>query len=119
MPFVDVQFHLQGTFIPVDHGYHLYSAVSKIIHQLHGDDAIGLHPISGVLNGERSLQLTDRSFLSVRLPAERVGEILPLAGKILKIAGKGVSVGVPRSCALVPACRLYQQACGYKGFHGA
>ncbi|MFH0825635.1 MAG: type I-MYXAN CRISPR-associated protein Cas6/Cmx6 [Pseudomonadota bacterium] len=116
MPFVDVLFPVQGNVVPVDHGYHLYSAVSKILPQLHGDDAVGVHPISGALNGDRSLLLTDRSFLSIRLPAERVGEILPLAGKVLRVLDSDVRVGVPHARGLTPAPRLYGRLVVIKGF---
>lgn len=116
MPFVDIQFPLRGATIPVDHGYHLYSAVSKVVPQLHGDDATGIHPIFGTRSGDRSLLLTDRSFLSIRIDSERFKEILPLAGKALQIEGREVRVGVPRPKTLTPSSRLYSRLLVIKGF---
>jgi CRISPR-associated protein Cas6 len=116
MPFVDVQFSLRGTEIPVDHGYHLYSAVSQILPPLHGDDGVGIHSIAGAFNGERSLRITERSFVTIRLSSDRVAEILPLAGKKLAIAGESIWVGVPSTRGLVPAVHLYSRLVIIKGF---
>lgn len=116
MPFLDIQFPLRGTVVPVDHGYHLYSAVSKIVPQLHGDDAAGIHPIFGTLCGDRSLLLTDRSYLSIRIDSERFKETLPLAGKALQIDAKEVRVGVPHPKTLTPSSRLYSRLVVIKGF---
>jgi hypothetical protein len=94
---VDVRFRLIGDEIPADHGYHLFAAISRLVPSLHGDDEVGVHPISGRLAGNRRLALTDRSSLTIRLASDRVGEILPLAGKTLQVAEDRVRVGVPRA----------------------
>jgi len=72
MPVVDLVFRLHGEKILVDHGYQLYSAISRLIPELHSDDDIGLHPISGPLAGNRCQLITDRSVLGIRLPSERM-----------------------------------------------
>ena len=69
---VDVQFRLTGTEIPADHGYHLLSAIARIIPEFHGDDEIGIHPIAGRLIGNRRLALTDHSRLTIRLAVDRI-----------------------------------------------
>lgn len=113
---VDVQFRLVGSEIPADHGYCLLSALSRIVPALHGDDAVGVHPIGGRLLGDRRLALTDRSRLSIRIDADRIAEVLPLAGKSLSIDGSPIRVGTPQTRALTPAPRLYSRLVVIKGF---
>jgi CRISPR-associated endonuclease/helicase Cas3 len=36
MPYVDLAFRLTGRKVPVDHGYALYSAMSRLLPELHG-----------------------------------------------------------------------------------
>ena len=116
MPHVDVQFPVHGTLIPVDHGYHLFSAASQIIPALHGDAEMGIHPMSGTPMGNRCQAITERSCLTIRLPAERIKEVLPLAGKALNLGEHTVRVGVPYTRALIPSPRLHSRLVIIKGF---
>lgn len=116
MPIVDLRFHLRGQLIPVDHGYQLFAAVSHLLPALHGDDEIGIHPISGPLAGNRCQLVTDKSFLTIRLPSERMADVLPLAGKSLKIGGDEIRVGVPQTRALIPSARVYSRLVVINGF---
>lgn len=116
MPYVDVQFGIQGDLIPADHGYLLFAAVSGVVPSLHGDDGIGIHPISGPPTGNRLQALTERSCLTLRLPAERIKEVLTLAGRALKIGEHTIRVGVPHTRALIPHPRLYSRLAVIKGF---
>jgi len=113
---VDVQFRLIGSEIQADHGYPLLSALARIVPGLHGDDTIGVHAISGKLVGNRRLALTERSRLTIRIDADRIAEVLPLAGKSLVIDGSPIRVGTPQTRALVPAPRLYSRLVVIKGF---
>jgi hypothetical protein len=36
MSYVDLAFKLTGSKVPVDHGYALYSAISRILPEIHG-----------------------------------------------------------------------------------
>ncbi len=116
MVVVDVQFPVCGNFIPVDHGYLLFSALAHLIPELHGDNGVAVHPINGPLAGNRCRLVTDQSRLTIRLPSERIREILPLAGKALSIGGHKVQVGVPYTRALVPSASLYSSLVVIKGF---
>lgn len=124
MPIVDVSFVLSGSMLPADHGYALYGALSRILPALHppregacqygNDDAlwrnIAIHPVNGTLVGNRMLALSPHSRVQFRIPSERVGEILPLAGKHIDVDGSSVILGVPQMYALIPApslrCRM-------------
>lgn len=116
MPVVDVSFSIQGTTIPVDHGYRLFSAISHMLPDLHADDQIGVHHVPGTLNGNRMQLITPASRLTIRLPSERIGEILSLAGKTLTIGEYKLRVGIPNTRALIPKARLYSRLVIIKGF---
>jgi CRISPR-associated protein Cas6 len=116
MPYVDVQFKLSGKEIPVDHGYLLLSAISRIVPFVHDNDEIGIHPIPGQLAGDRKLILTPGSHLTMRLPSEGIVHILPLAGKTLELNGSKLTIGIPNSRQLIPAARLYSRLVVIKGF---
>ena len=116
MPKVDVRFQLLGTQIPADHGYPLFAALSDLVPELHGDEDVGVLPVAGRLIGGRQLAITDASFLTLRIDSERIGQILPLAGKTVRIGPAQVTIGVPQTRALVPAARLYSRLVVIKGF---
>jgi CRISPR-associated protein Cas6 len=113
---VDVRFSLSGTVIPVDHGYALFSAISNVIPEFHGADDIGIHHIGGNVAGNRTQLITEQSFLTIRLPADRFGNVMPLAGKVLKLGDNEIRVGVPHSRALIPNASLYSRLVVIKGF---
>ncbi len=113
---VDVRFGLQGNQIPADHGYHLLSTISHIVPELHSDGEVGLHPISGHPTGNRCITLSKSSALTIRLSADRIKQILPLAGKVLKVGEHEVRVGTPQTISLKPTARLYSRLVVIKGF---
>lgn len=116
MPSIDFSFKLLGGPIPVDHGYHVYSSISRVLPAIHGDDQIGVHPIFGHLLGDRMLALTESSHLTLRLPIDRVPDVLPLAGSTLDLGDGSITVGVPNSRALVPSAALESRLVIIKGF---
>lgn len=116
MPKVDVKFKIIGKQIAVDHGYNLFAAISRRLPQLHDYSDVGIHPIAGHLLGNRLLQITEHSYLTVRLPVESISEIIPLAGKTLHIGEYEVQVGVPNTSALIPSKHLYSRLVVIKGF---
>jgi CRISPR-associated protein Cas6 len=113
---IDLLFSIRGSAIPADHGYALFSALCRVLPWLHDEEAIGVHTISGQLVGNRQLRLTDRSYLTLRLPASRLSEALPLAGQRLDVEGGTIAVGVPKVRALRPAATLASRLVVIKGF---
>jgi CRISPR-associated protein Cas6 len=116
MPFVDLAFRLTGTKVPVDHGYALYSAISRLLPEIHGAKNIGVHPIRGTYSGNGELMLRDSSRLVIRLESERIGEILKLAGKRLDVDSHILRVGIPEVRLLRPRASLYSRLVTIKGF---
>lgn len=116
MPYVDLAFRLNGSTVPVDHGYALYAALSRILPELHEAKEIGVQPIRGIYNGNGKLQLSDFSRLVLRLPDEHIRSYLKLAGKRLDVDAHPLGVGVPEVRTLQPVVRLRARLVTIKGF---
>jgi CRISPR-associated protein Cas6 len=104
---IDVSFRVMGNSIPLDHGYALYSTLSALFPELHTADWLAIHPISGFPLGGKSLQITNGSRLRLRIPHERLVEVIPLAGKQLVLANASnhfaIRLGVPEVYTLHPS----------------
>ncbi len=103
---VDVAFQLTGGSVPVDHGYRLYAALCATVPALHGATWLSVHPLSGTRADASTLTLRDEARLFLRLPAERIPEVLPLAGRTIDVTGVRLTLGAPNVSALVPASCL-------------
>ena len=110
---VDLFFHVQGKEVPVDHGYTLYSAISRILESgdenkwLHNADNVGLLPIRGHYAGRGQLVLDQHARFGLRLPVDLIPKVLRLAGKRLDVNGEVLRIGVSTTSALIPAPVLY------------
>lgn len=104
---IDLRFALLADApIPADHGYLLYSAVSRMMPELHAENDFGIHPIRGRQLGGRTLQLTEHSRLVIRTGADRIARFLPLAGGSLQLLDRYLRVGVPHVRPLTPAASI-------------
>lgn len=106
MPVIDLAFDLKGTSIPLDYGYALFSALSRLVPALHGDRRVGVHPIRGMRLGPRRLTLVPQSRLRLRLPSEEIAGYLKLAGARIELEGDSLFIGIPRVESLRPAPAL-------------
>jgi CRISPR-associated protein Cas6 len=114
--YVDAALPLRGKSLPLDHGYPLFGALSRVLPVLHERTTWGVHPVRGVRSGVDVLALDKSSLLKLRLPAEELGLILPLAGQPLDVAGHRVTAGVPQIYPLVPAATLRARYVNVKKF---
>lgn len=105
---VEVLFPILGSQMPTDHAYSLYSAVCHWITPLHAQNSrVQIGPVLGQFIGKGLMQLEPRrSRLQLRLPAEDIPNVLPLAGKSLNISGYDIRLGVPQVRSLIPAPNL-------------
>ena len=87
MPKIDLCFRIIGSTIPVDHGFALYSSLSKILSSFHEDTNAALKLIRGNYSGNGMLTLTRFSDLVLRIPMNRITEYLRFAGKSLEVMG--------------------------------
>lgn len=106
-PKVDLCFQVLGKNLSVDHGFALHGAISGILSHFHEDETAGLKLIRGRYIGDGMLDISPHSELVMRLPVSRIARYMRLAGKRLKIRGESLTVGVPKTKALVPAVAVY------------
>jgi hypothetical protein len=81
---IAVNFPVQGTRLPADHGFALYSAISKIIPELHEAKDFGVELISGVTWDSVSLPLHSDKIL-IQNPA-----IISLSGRAMQIEKRAI-----------------------------
>lgn len=116
-PSVTVHFPVQGRQLPADHGYALYSAITRQLPSLHGTSWLGIELLSGVPWKQGIIVLPTRgASLRLRIPADHYGHVLPLAGKRLDIAGHSLRLGIPSARPLMPAASLYARVVTIKKF---
>ncbi len=97
---------LATTPIPADHGYLLYSALSRVIPEVHSSNGVAVHPIRGRQFGDRLMSLMPWSSLVLRTTDTRISSLIPLAGKRLNLGDRIVRIGVPQVRPLSPATAL-------------
>lgn len=111
-PTLDILFRVTGAEVPADHGYALFSALSRILETetdrwLHGNLHIGLHTIGGTLLGNGRRLVGPNARLGLRLPSGLLPRSLKLAGKSIDLQGCKLRIGVSETRALVPAAVLH------------
>lgn len=111
---IDLSFRLQGQSAPRDHGYALYAGISRIVPVVHGARWLGIHPLRGTRLDAETLLLSPHAALCLRLPAERIPDVLLLAGHSLDVGGCRLHVGVPTVHALKPAASVDAQMVSIK-----
>lgn len=104
---IELRFTVQGQSVPVDHGFALYGAISKICPLIHTSSDVMVLPIRGRYTKDGLLTLHRNSRLTIRLPSEKIPQFLDLAGKSLSIDGHCLMVGVPSVTPLKPRSVLY------------
>lgn len=100
MTLVNVAFQLvigQKNKINIDHSYSLYSALVKIVPELHEKNDLSENISICKINGTRiykELLLTDKSRLTIRIPLEIVNFLnKKLYAKVLNINGSKIVIG--------------------------
>ena len=115
-PSINVSFALSGKQLPADHGYLVYSAISKSS-SLHRIDWLAIELISGFPSGRGLINLPERdATLRLRIPADHYRDVLLLAGKRLDIGGHQIRLGLPVARPLEPASSLYARVVTIKKF---
>ncbi|MEL6930845.1 MAG: type I-MYXAN CRISPR-associated protein Cas6/Cmx6, partial [Cyanobacteria bacterium J06600_6] len=108
--YVDVVFPLRGKLLPLDNGYLIYSALSRLCPYIHENNDIGIHPIAGRPNRYKQLKLTQRSKLKIRIPLEQIPSIYQfLVEQTFKVGENHFHIGIPEYQPLVSASSLYSR----------
>jgi CRISPR-associated endonuclease/helicase Cas3 len=112
-----VTFPLQAYQLPADHSYGLYAVITQRVPNLHSVPWLGIERISGVPSAPGLITVpTRRASLRLRLPVEKLGQVLPLAGARLEIDGCALRLGIPSARPLLPAASLYARMVTIKKF---
>jgi CRISPR-associated protein Cas6 len=120
-PMVDLHFRLLGGAIPWDHGYLLYSAISRLTEEgggswFHEAGDAGLLLVRGAYaRGRLILDRTAR--FGLRLPAHLVPRALQLSGRRLDLGGTQHRIGTTRAVPLIPAAALKAQVVTTRNGH--
>src|SRR5438270_13064658 len=101
MILVELAFPISGPTLPEDNGYALFAAISRSLGS-HLPEGMTVASIGGRPQGRWKLLLSRGARLSIRTPAERIGEVLPLAGQFLDVGGHEIGLGVPQVRGLEP-----------------
>lgn len=116
-PYLNVSFSLDGKQLPADHGYLVYSAISKSSSSLHGIDWLAVELISGLPSGGGLIAIPERdATFRLRIPADHYRDVLQLAGKRLDIGGHQIRLGLPAARPLEPARSVYARVVTIKKF---
>jgi len=113
---ITVQFPVQGQKLPADHGYLLYSAISGLKPELHEAGWLAIEMISGMPFDKGLIALPRNAELRLRIPADKFGEVIALAGKRLEIEGHTIRLGIPTARPLLPSAKLYSRIVTIRGF---
>ena len=105
---VDVIYPLQGQTLPRDHRRALAEALERLLPWLAEPAEAGVHRINAVAGIGPTALLSQRARLTLRVRRERVGELAPLQGAVLDIAGFKLQLG-PAAVVreLLPYATLY------------
>ena len=106
-PKVDLCFSIRGKTVPVDHGFDLYSCISRILPLFHEAQGVGLKLIRGRYVGDGLLSLQPNSWLVFRLRSSSLSPYINMAGNTLDLRGHLIQIGVPKTRALNPSPVLY------------
>lgn len=106
---IDICFPVSGCRIPVDHGYLLYSALSRIVPEIHGHPEFGLLPIQGRKNDDREMRLNPGSKLTLRTSPHLLDCLLTLAGKPISFHKAEFHLGFPCLHTLMPHSSLQSE----------
>ncbi|MDJ0745665.1 MAG: type I-MYXAN CRISPR-associated protein Cas6/Cmx6 [Xenococcaceae cyanobacterium MO_167.B27] len=108
--YVDLAFPLTGKLLPLDNGYIIYSALSRICPNLHELKNISIHPIAGIPNSNKQLRITKRSRLQIRIPIEEISQIYEfLVEQTFNIGQSQFHLGIPEYKALTSSSTVYSR----------
>ena len=116
LPNITVQFPVRGDKLPADHGYLIYAAISQTMPQLHETGWLGVEMISGIPFDQGLIALPRNAELRLRIPADKFGAVIALAGKRLEIDKHPIRLGIPTARPLAPSAKLYSRLVTIRGF---
>ena len=115
--YLDLTFKLRGAPIPLDNGYPIYSALSRICPPIHELKFIGIHPIAGIPTSNNFLELTAQSRLKIRIHHQQIPLIYPyLTGQTFQLGQHSYQLDIPDYKPLISAESLYSRLVVITGY---
>lgn len=115
-PYIDLIFSLLGESLSLDNGYEVFAALSKICPIIHDLEHISILPIAGIPKPPKSIKLTNRSKLIIRLPIDQVPLVYSLGGQTFTIGKNQYKLGFPELKTLHPTSALYSRLVIIRGY---
>ena len=112
----ELRYPLIGKLLPADHGYRLYSAMSRVVPMIHEQNGWRMATISGMPNGQREIILTTYSRLRIRTAWKQIPLFLQLVQKLLKVGKHSLVLEPPEIHPLCPSRTLKARLVVIKGF---
>ena len=112
----ELRYPLIGKLLPADHGYRLYSAMSRIVPIIHEQNGWRMATIGGTPNGKREIILTTYSRLRIRAQWEQIPLFLQLVQKLLKVENHSLVLEPPEIHPICPTRTLKARIVVIKGF---
>ncbi len=121
---VDAVFAIECRSLPVDHAWALSQAVHAALPWFADDPHAGLHTVHGAASGsgwmrpegeDAVLQISRRTRLVLRLPAQRMRDAAGLTGRTLDVAGHPMRVGALTARPLVKIASLFSRGVVFEG----
>ncbi len=121
---VDAAFAIECRSLPVDHAYALYAAIRGALPWFADEPRAGLHTVHGAASGagwqrpegeDAQLQLSRRTRLVLRLPAQRMADAAALTGRTLDVAGSPMRVGRMQARPLLRIASLFARSVIFEG----
>ncbi|WP_306590427.1 type I-MYXAN CRISPR-associated protein Cas6/Cmx6 [Geothrix sp. 21YS21S-4] len=109
---LELVFPLTGArAVPVDHGHGLYGALKRVIPALEDLPGLGIHSLRGQpLPGGMLLLDAKQGGLRLRLNAEHLPMVMPLAGRSISVLGAPLCLGSPNLHMLTPSRNLWARS---------
>lgn len=116
--FIELSFGITGESLPADHGYGLYSAIAHKCPTLHEQKDVSISTISGEPDQKGKIYLSKSSQLRIRLSyeADKIAQVLPLAGQTLQIGSHSIQLSIPQIFPLRPYDKLRSRIVTIKKF---
>src|SRR5207249_6125839 len=113
---IELRFPAIGKTLPSDHGYAMYSAISRLVPEAHEADWLAVETVPGTSRGDGTILLNERARLTMRMPQDRLWLMLRLAGNRLDIGMHALRLGAPQTFLLQPSPSLQARCATIKKF---
>ena len=116
MNHLELRFPVTGSTLPIDHGYALYGAISRLIPAVHQLPDLAIDSIKGSPTGQGLLALSGHATINLRLPESYLSVVQDLAGQTLEIDGHRIAISSPLTLELAPSSSLHSRLVTIKGY---